>query len=476
MIGVMSDAAAPSSPGKPTSESGGTRAPADAPPAQGEGARGRAPRRRPRRGKSGARPDRPETPREQGVREQTPREAGAKNSRPHRKGSGPRRGPLPPSPELIASRLAAVPEISYPAQLPVSARREDIAAAIRDHQVVVIAGETGSGKTTQIPKICLELGRGINGTIGHTQPRRIAARSVADRLAEELGVELGGAVGYQVRFTDKVSPTTLIKVMTDGILLAEIQRDPQLLRYDTIIVDEAHERSLNIDFILGYLRRLLPSRPDLKVIITSATIDSDRFAEHFAQTPAGQVVPHLGDVGSPAPIIEVTGRTYPVEIRYRPLSPDANTFADEDDEFGEAPPPQEDLDQPTAICQAVDELALLGSGDILVFCSGEREIRDATDALREHLGLRFTHPGENNTTPGAVEVLPLYARLSAAEQHRVFEPHRYRRVVISTNVAETSLTVPGIRYVIDTGYARISRYSTRTKVQRLPIEPVGSTG
>ncbi|WP_313558123.1 DUF3418 domain-containing protein, partial [Miniimonas arenae] len=397
---------------------------------------------------------------------------------------------------MVAARLAAVPTISFPPQLPVTARREDIAAAIRDHQVVVIAGETGSGKTTQIPKICLELGRGIAGTIGHTQPRRIAARSVADRLAEELGVELGTAVGFQVRFTDKVSATTLIKVMTDGILLAEIQRDPDLLRYDTIIVDEAHERSLNIDFILGYLRRLLPRRPDLKVVITSATIDSERFARHFAQRPDGRVVPCVGDDGEPAPVIEVTGRTYPVEIRYRPLT--ADRYEDEDDGDGgesvaetgagaparpsarpdvrgsSAPPDPaaEDLDQPTAICRAVDELLALGPGDVLVFCSGEREIRDATDALRDHLGTRFTHPGTTNTTPGAVEVLPLYARLSAAEQHRVFEDHRYRRVVISTNVAETSLTVPGIRYVVDTGYARISRYSVRTKVQRLPIEPI----
>ncbi|WP_284252047.1 ATP-dependent RNA helicase HrpA [Litorihabitans aurantiacus] len=396
-----------------------------------------------------------------------------------------------------------------------TARREDIAAAIRDHQVVVVAGETGSGKTTQIPKICLELGRGVAGTIGHTQPRRIAARAVADRLAEELGGELGGVVGFQVRFTDRVSPTTLVKVMTDGILLAEIQRDPALSRYDTIIVDEAHERSLNIDFILGYLRRLLPQRPDLKVIITSATIDSGRFARHFAQTPDGLVPadPKRAAVGAgadvePAPVIEVTGRTFPVEIRYRPLTPSSLPLDDGDptdeDEPGRgarddggpggsprgtsgrmaarAPRPgssgpgprntEDDLDQPTAIARAVDELAALGPGDILVFCSGEREIRDATDALRESLGTRFTHPGDRSTVPGAIEVLPLYARLSAAEQHRVFESHPYRRVVISTNVAETSLTVPGIRYVVDTGLARISRYSHRTKVQRLPIEPI----
>ncbi|TGO05253.1 ATP-dependent RNA helicase HrpA [Serinibacter arcticus] len=395
-----------------------------------------------------------------------------RDPREQRRGQGRGRGrsvPRPLTPEQLEARQAALPEITYPPQLPVTARREDIAAAIRDHQVVVIAGETGSGKTTQIPKICLELGRGITGSIGHTQPRRIAARAVADRLAEELGVELGSVVGFQVRFTDKVSATTLIKVMTDGILLAEIQRDPTLSRYDTIIVDEAHERSLNIDFILGYLRRLLPQRPDLKVVITSATIDSDRFARHFAQGPDGLVVADTRAADAePAPVIEVTGRTFPVEIRYRPLSPDRV----EDDDEGAPAVAQEDLDQPTAIARAVDELAALGPGDILVFCSGEREIRDATDALRESLGTRFTHPGATSTVPGAVEVVPLYARLSAAEQHRVFEQHPYRRVVISTNVAETSLTVPGIRYVVDTGLARISRYSNRTKVQRLPIEPV----
>ncbi|TNC17946.1 ATP-dependent RNA helicase HrpA [Georgenia sp. 311] len=359
------------------------------------------------------------------------------------------------SPEQLAARRAAVPHITYPEQLPVSARREEIAAAIRDHQVVIVAGETGSGKTTQLPKICLELGRGVEGTIGHTQPRRIAARTVAERIAEELGVPLGGAVGYQVRFTDEVGPTTLVKLMTDGILLAEIQRDPLLRRYDTIIVDEAHERSLNIDFILGYLARLLPQRPDLKVVITSATIDSARFAAHFGRD---------GEDGErvPAPVVEVSGRTYPVEVRYRPLVPDT-----EDD----SPAPEEELDQPTAICRAVDELMTEGPGDILVFLSGEREIRDTEVALAEHLGPRYAGraaPGR----PGVVEVVPLYARLSAAEQHRVFEPHQLRRVVLATNVAETSLTVPGIRYVVDPGTARISRYSNRTKVQRLPIEPV----
>jgi len=373
------------------------------------------------------------------------------------------------TPEQLEARRAAVPQITYPEELPVSARREEIAAAIRDHQVVIVSGETGSGKTTQLPKICLELGRGVTGMIGHTQPRRIAARTVAERISEELGVQLGGAVGYQVRFTDEVGPTTLVKLMTDGILLAEIQRDPMLRRYDTIIVDEAHERSLNIDFILGYLARLLPRRPDLKVVITSATIDSERFAAHFGRRDdAGELVP--------APVVEVSGRTYPVEIRYRPLVPD--TDADGEAPAGEQPAPrarrasrEEELDQPTAICRAVDELMAEGPGDILVFLSGEREIRDTENALVEHLGPRYAGRAERGR-PGVVEVLPLYARLSAAEQHRVFQPHQNRRIVLATNVAETSLTVPGIHYVIDPGTARISRYSNRTKVQRLPIEPI----
>ncbi len=343
-----------------------------------------------------------------------------------------------------------LPPIVYPEQLPVSARRAEISDALRDHQVVVVAGETGSGKTTQIPKIALELGRGRAGQIGHTQPRRIAARSVAERINEELvgDTPLGGIVGYQVRFTDESSESTLVKVMTDGILLAQIQRDPMLWSYDTLIIDEAHERSLNIDFILGYLTRLLPQRPDLKVVITSATIDSARFARHFASAD-----------GEPAPVVEVSGRTYPVEIRYRPLVAEAvegqRRKAD-------------DRDPMTAIAEAVDELCLEGPGDILVFLSGEREIRDAEDALRASLGTRVTDP----RSPNAVELLPLYSRLSAAEQHRVFERHQNRRVVLSTNVAETSLTVPGIRYVIDPGTARISRYSKATKVQRLPIEPI----
>ena len=327
-----------------------------------------------------------------------------------------------------AARRAAMPPISYPPELPVSQRKDEILAAIRDHQVVIIAGETGSGKTTQIPKICLELGRGVDGQIGHTQPRRLAARTVAERIAEELGSPLGETVGYKVRFTDVSADDTLVKLMTDGILLNELARDRQLRRYDTLIIDEAHERSLNIDFILGYLRQLLPQRPDLKVIITSATIDPERFAAAF----------------SGAPIVEVSGRTYPVEVRYRPLH-----------DSGE----EADLGQ--AISDAVDELSAEGPGDILVFLSGEREIRDTADLLagRDRL-----------------EVLPLYGRLSAAEQHRVFERRPAssytRRVVLATNVAETSLTVPGIKYVIDPGTARISRYSYRTKVQRLPIEPI----
>ncbi|RSR98301.1 ATP-dependent RNA helicase HrpA [Streptomyces sp. WAC00469] len=330
----------------------------------------------------------------------------------------------------IAARRARVPKVRYPEQLPVSQKKDEIAQAIRDHQVVVIAGETGSGKTTQIPKICLELGRGVRGMIGHTQPRRIAARTVAERVAEELETPLGDAVGWKVRFTDQVDPqATFIKLMTDGILLAEIQNDRELRAYDTIIIDEAHERSLNIDFLLGYLAQLLPRRPDLKVVITSATIDPKRFSRHF------------GD----APIIEVSGRTYPVEVRYRPL-------LEEDSEDA-------DRDQITAITDAVEELMAEGPGDILVFLSGEREIRDTADALNKKQ-YRFT------------EVLPLYARLSHAEQHRVFQPHTGRRIVLATNVAETSLTVPGIKYVIDPGFARISRYSHRTKVQRLPIEPI----
>ena len=354
---------------------------------------------------------------------------------------------------LVSARAAAVPAISYP-DLPVSQVRGELAAAISAHQVVVVAGETGSGKTTQLPKICLDIGRGVRGMIGHTQPRRLAARTVADRIAEELNTPLGGPVGYSVRFTDQVSDRTLIKLMTDGILLAEIQRDRRLLRYDTLILDEAHERSLNIDFLLGYLCRLLPRRPDLKLIVTSATIEPERFARHF----------------SGAPIVEVSGRTYPVEIRYRPLELPASGEDDiESSDSADDPDHEvvrvEPRDQTEAIIDALQELSAEPPGDVLVFLSGEREIRDTAEAIRAAY-LR---------TRRDIDVLPLYARLPTAEQHKVFEPNTSsltRRVVLATNVAETSLTVPGIRYVIDPGTARISRYSRRTKVQRLPIEPV----
>jgi len=343
---------------------------------------------------------------------------------------------------LIATRMAALPTITYP-DLPVSEHRDELAAAISAHQVVVVAGETGSGKTTQLPKICLELGRGIRGTIGHTQPRRLAARTVAQRVADELATPLGEAVGYSVRFTDQVSDRTLIKLMTDGILLAEIQRDRRLQRYDTLILDEAHERSLTVDFLLGYLRELLPRRPDLKVVVTSATIEPERFAAHF---------------GTGTPIVEVSGRTYPVEIRYRPLEvPVRADGPDDPDDPDHEVIRTEMRDQTEAIVDAIGELAAEPPGDVLVFLSGEREIRDTAEALK---GLPHT------------EVLPLYARLPTAEQHKVFQPHTGRRVVLATNVAETSLTVPGIRYVVDPGTARISRYSRRTKVQRLPIEPI----
>lgn len=440
------------------------------------------------------------------------------SSQPRRRRAHSRRGRSPHAsapfrpftPEQLAARAAAIPLISFP-DLPVSARRDEIAQAISQHQVVIISGETGSGKTTQIPKICLQLGRGVAGMIGHTQPRRIAARSVAERIAAELGQKVGKepgeVVGYQVRFTDEVGPTTLIKLMTDGILLAEIQSDPMLRRYDTLIIDEAHERSLNIDFILGYLARLLPLRPDLKVIITSATIDSDRFARHFGRWngPIGQ-----GTLIEAAPVIEVSGRTFPVEIRYRPLaadtpasysssstSPDAQpaesspatasaieeestgsgveqlVLEDPDDPLAlEGYGAGQDIDVETAICHAVDELCSEGPGDILVFLPGERDIRDTEQALRDHLGNRAPRDISHSKSPADIEILPLFARLSSAEQHRIFEEYSHRRIVLATNVAETSLTVPGIRYVIDPGMARISRYSNKTKVQRLPIEEI----
>lgn len=374
-------------------------------------------------------------------------------------------------PAQLAARAAALPVMTYP-DLPVSARRDDIAEAIKANQVVIVAGETGSGKTTQLPKICLELGRGISAMIGHTQPRRLAARAVAERIAEELGQkvskDVGDVVGYQVRFTDEVGPTTLVKLMTDGILLAEMSVDPLLSRYDTIIVDEAHERSLNIDFILGYLSRLLPQRPDLKVIITSATIDSERFAKHFEKHG-----------GKPVPVIEVSGRAYPVEVRYRPLSPDVaptdgspatEGFQDTFENLGYGL--GEDLDLETGLLHAVDELLEEDRGDILVFLPGERDILDTAAALKEHLGPRYVHDDRDPHRPNGVEVVPLFARLSAADQHRIYAPHSLQRIILATNIAETSLTVPGIRYVIDAGLARISRFSNKTKVQRLPIEAV----
>jgi ATP-dependent RNA helicase HrpA len=332
--------------------------------------------------------------------------------------------------EQLEQRRAGRPRPEFPTDLPISAKRAEIAAAIDAHPVVIVCGETGSGKTTQLPKICLEAGRGIAGMIGHTQPRRIAARATAARIARELKTELGAAVGYKIRFTDRVGPRTYVKLMTDGILLAETQGDRDLRQYDTLIIDEAHERSLNIDFLLGYVSRLLPRRPDLRLIVTSATIDAERFSRHFAID------------GKPAPVIEVSGRLYPVEIRYRPVDEE-----DDDRTLGQA------------IVDAVDELALCGPGDVLVFLPGEREIREAAEALRKH------HPAH-------AEILPLYARLSAAEQERVFRPHTGRRIVLATNVAETSLTVPGVRYVVDSGLARIKRYSYRNKVEQLRVEPV----
>lgn len=337
---------------------------------------------------------------------------------------------------LRKSRLDRIPPLTFDPALPVSGRREEIGELIRNHQVVVVSGETGSGKSTQLPKICLSIGRGVNGMIGHTQPRRIAARSVSARIAEELGTPLGTDVGFKIRFSDATKPETLVKLMTDGILLAESQHDRYLEKYDTIILDEAHERSLNIDFLIGYLKRLLPKRPDLKLIITSATIDAARFAEHFASA------------AGPAPVVEVSGRAYPVEVRYRPPLPDELTG---------------DIDWQRSVADAVDEVTSLGDGDVLVFLPTEREIRDVAQTLRG----RFT-----GNARGPTEILPLYARLSTEEQNRIFQSHKFRRVVLATNVAESSLTVPGISYVVDTGTARISRYSAKNKVQRLPIEAI----
>nr|WP_230419055.1 ATP-dependent RNA helicase HrpA [Undibacterium griseum] len=343
--------------------------------------------------------------------------------------------------EAIALVRNPLPAISFPEELPVSGKREEIASALRQHQVIIVCGETGSGKTTQLPKICLELGRGQHGLIGHTQPRRIAASSTAKRIAQELNSPLGEHVGFKVRFTDTLSQGASVKLMTDGILLAETQTDPLLRQYDTIIIDEAHERSLNIDFLLGYLKQLLPKRPDLKLIITSATIDAQRFARHFAEPAAA------GQEARPAPVIEVSGRLYPVELRYRPVQQSEK---------------DKERDLMTAITDAVDELCRIGSGDVLVFLPGEREIRDAAEALRKH------HPPH-------VEILPLFARLSAQEQERVFKSSNARRIVLATNVAETSLTVPGIRFVVDTGLARVKRYSYRNKVEQLQVEAIAQS-
>ena len=376
-------------------------------------------------------------------------------------------------------------KFTYPSELPVSAARDDIAKAVSSSQVVIVSGQTGSGKTTQLPKILLELGRGTHGRqIVHTQPRRLAARTVAERIASEMGVHLGDEIGYQVRFTDETSPKTRLRVVTDGILLAQIQRDPQLRQYDTIVIDEAHERSLNIDFLLGYLTALLPKRHDLKLIITSATIDSVKFQEHFEHALHEKV-----------PVIEVSGRTYPVQVVYEPLGtapalmrhvpgfetgamPGEESYA----ELSAAPSDggrdrgssrEPDMDMPTAVARACAELIIhssheRGARDILVFASGERDIHEFENALRRHYGPR----ADDMRHPDAIEIMPLFARLSSKEQHRVFEPHTHQRIVIATNVAETSLTVPGIRYVVDPGTARISRYSKTAKVQRLPIEPI----
>ena len=334
------------------------------------------------------------------------------------------------SADRLAKRLADKPDVQLAPDLPITARAQEIAEAVRDHQVVVVAGETGSGKSTQLPKLLLQMGRGVEGLIGHTQPRRLAARSVGQRVADELGSSLGRHVGYKVRFTDKTNPQTYVKLMTDGVLLAEAARDRHFDAYDTLIIDEAHERSLNIDFLLGHIKQVLPRRPDLRVIITSATIDTERFAKHFADCN-----------GNPAPVIEVSGRTYPVEVRYRPIEPD---------EHGEID------DVPEAVARAIEGLDR--KGDVLVFMPTERDIRECCGLLERR-------------QPGS-DILPLYARLTNEQQQAIFRDSPRRKIVVATNVAESSLTVPGIRYVVDTGTARVSRYSPNSKVQRLPIEPV----
>src|SRR5580698_1753384 len=369
-------------------------------------------------------------------------------------GQKPKQSPRPAR-AIVAN---PVPPVEFPPELPVSGRREEIARAIANHQLVIVSGETGSGKTTPLPKICLSLGRGRGaggaGLIGHTQPRRIAASATARRIAEELKSPFGEVVGYKVRFNDNLAPGASVKLMTDGILLAEPQTDTLLRAYDTLIVDEAHERSLNIDFLLGYLKQILPRRPDLKLIVTSATIDADRFARHF------------GSDDKPAPVIEVSGRLYPVELRYRPVVEDSpavkaaqGTSAASSGRERPKTQRETDRDLMEAIVDAVDELCREGPGDVLVFLPGEREIRDAAEALRKH------HPPHT-------EILPLFARLSGAEQERVFRPSNARRIVLATNVAETSLTVPGIRYVVDAGLARVKRYSYRNKVEQLQVESI----
>jgi ATP-dependent helicase HrpA len=396
-------------------------------------------------------PSRQRTPAEPAPRAGQQRPGSGQGQAGQRKGNQPRRpnGPAPEAREVFRNPL---PTITFPEDLPVSARRHDIARALTENQVIIVSGETGSGKTTQLPKICLELGRGQAGLIGHTQPRRIAASSTAKRIAQELGSPLGEHVGFKVRFTDTLSRGASVKLMTDGILLAETQTDPLLRNYDTIIIDEAHERSLNIDFLLGYLKQLLPRRPDLKVIITSATIDAERFARHFG-TPA-----------KPAPVIEVSGRLYKVEVRYRPVDRDPVAVAapESGKPVPKAQAAREKRDLMDAVVEAVDEVCRIGSGDVLVFLPGEREIRDCAEALRKH------HPPH-------VEILPLFARLSVEEQERVFKITNARRIVLATNVAETSLTVPGIRYVVDAGLARVKRYSFRNKVEQLQVEPIAQS-
>jgi ATP-dependent helicase HrpA len=439
----------------PSRAAGG--APLQAGAARQEG--GGQPRRAPRpEGEQRARAPRPEGG--QGAR--TPRPEGEQQGRTPRPGGGQERRQRPPreTPEQIAAREAEaqfrnpIPPITFPEDLPVSGRRQEIAEALLNNQVVIVSGETGSGKTTQLPKICLELGRGRKGVIGHTQPRRIAASSTAKRIAQELGTPLGENVGFKVRFADTLSKGAAVKLMTDGILLAETQTDPLLKAYDTIIIDEAHERSLNIDFLLGYLKQLLPRRPDLKIIITSATIDADRFARHF------------GSPEKPAPVIEVSGRLYAVEVRYRPVERDVVPMnqqqQDTRPQARAAAAERGKRDLMDAVVDGVDEVCRIGQGDVLVFLPGEREIRDAAEALRKH------HPPH-------VEILPLFARLSVEEQDRVFRTTNARRIVLATNVAETSLTVPGIRYVVDTGLARVKRYSYRNKVEQLQIEPVAQS-